>query len=93
MSNIMAIGRAKDILVDSFNELDYKWIILPLIAVYKNPKDYPEKFVARLWNTNKPTNAVIVGDTLEDVRQGIPSSMFNIGRLPKDDPTIVEVWV
>lgn len=33
MNNTIPRGRAKDILFDSFEELDYKWIVVPIIAI------------------------------------------------------------
>jgi hypothetical protein len=32
-------------------------------------------------------------DTLEELREKIPSSMVRMDRHPKDDPCIVEVWI
>ena len=40
---------------------------VPLICVYENPADYPGKYVARLWDLQRPTGFVMVADSLEDV--------------------------
>ncbi len=66
---------------------------LPLITVYRHPEDYPEQFVARVWDLNRPTNLIALADTLEELREAIPEGMYNIGRQPQDDPCIVEVWI
>ena len=66
---------------------------MPLIVVYNNPEDYPNKYVARVWDVNRPTALVAVADTLEEIREAIPQEMYNIGRQPQDDPCIVEVWL
>lgn len=66
---------------------------MPLIVVYNNPEDYPNKYVARVWDVNRPTVLVAVADTLEEIREAIPQDMYNIGRTPQDDPCIVEVWI
>lgn len=66
---------------------------MPLIAVYEHPADYPDKYVARAWDVNKPTHLVALADTLEEIRETIPKEMRCIGRQPNDDPCIVEVWI
>jgi hypothetical protein len=66
---------------------------LPIWTVYKHPLDYPGKFVARCWDLDQPTGVVIVGDTLEWVRQRLPSGLHRMERNDADDPVIVEVWI
>ncbi len=66
---------------------------LPMITVYKHPKDYPEQYVARVWDANRPTNLIALADTLDELREAIPQGMYNLGRQPQDDPCIVEVWI
>lgn len=66
---------------------------LPLICIYDHPADYPDNFVARVWDINKPTRLIALADTLEDIRKTIPPSMTRMPRSEKDDPTIVEVWI
>lgn len=65
----------------------------PLICIYKHPIDYPDKYVARLWDINKPTNIIVLADTIEELRGAIPKGMVRINRNEKDDPCIVEVWI
>lgn len=66
---------------------------LPMITVYKHPEDYPEQYVARVWDVNKPTHLIALADTLEELREAIPEGMCNLGRQQQDDPCIVEVWI
>lgn len=66
---------------------------IPMIVIFNSPKDYPGKFVGRLWDLDKPTQVLTVKDTLEDVRNEIPFGFINIGRHVSDDPVIVEVWI
>ena len=35
---------------------------LPLICIYNSPSDYPGKYVARLWDVDKPTNMVAIAE-------------------------------
>lgn len=66
---------------------------LPMITVYEKPADYPNQYVARVWDVNRPTRLIALADTLEEIREAIPQEMYNIKRQPQDDPCIVEVWI
>lgn len=65
----------------------------PMIAIYRNPKDFPGAYVARLWELDKPTDFVMIADTLPKIREGIPGNFARINRSLEDDPVIVETWV
>lgn len=65
----------------------------PMIAIYHNPQDFPGAYVARLWELDKPTDFVMIADTLLKIREGIPGNFARIDRAPEDDPVIVETWV
>lgn len=70
----------------------------PMIAIYERPEDFPEKFVARLFDMHdkkhKPTEIIAIADTLEDIRRKIPCwKMSSIKNLSTDDARIVEVWI
>ncbi|MBB2158003.1 hypothetical protein HLH33_17160 [Gluconacetobacter diazotrophicus] len=41
----------------------------------------------------EPTDLLIVGETLESVREQLPGGLTNIGRQQGDDPVIHEVWL
>ena len=66
---------------------------IPLICVYDHPTDYPDKFIARLWDCNIPTRIMVTADTLEELREKIPNTMVRMDRHPQDDPCVVEVWI
>lgn len=66
---------------------------LPMITIYKHPDDYPEKYVARVWDANHPTHIIALADTLEEIRQTIPPNMTRLPHMAGDDPCIVEVWL
>lgn len=75
-----------------------KDVLLITYAIYKNPSDYPGRFVLRKWivlkgETNPAAGAfpVCVG-TLEECRAALPAGLHRI--VPKGgDPVIVEEWV
>ena len=66
---------------------------VPLICVYKDPADYPGKYVARLWDLQQPTGFVVVEDSLDEIRAAIPDGMVSFTRSGQDDPAIVETWI
>lgn len=91
----MNMKNKADMILDTF--VGVKLITLssvPIIAIYKKPKDYPDKFVARLWDiNNKATNFVVVAETLDKVRKLVPQNMTCIPPSEIDDPVIVEVYL
>lgn len=66
---------------------------MPMITIYNRPTDYPDKYVARLWDCNVPTHLVATADTLEEIRTTIPPNMTQLPHMAGDDPCIVEVWL
>lgn len=50
--------------VRSFVEIDIGKIQIPCIGVYNRPSDYPDKCVARLFDGTKPTNIIIIRNTV-----------------------------
>ena len=87
--------RSNDIILDEFLNINLRQLAhVPIIAVYDNPKDYPGKFIARLWDIGKkPTRFVMVKGGLEDIRKNIPSGMVRLPPSPLDDPILVETWL
>jgi hypothetical protein len=89
-----------DIIVDSFiYDLDiYGMTSVPIITVYKNTtKDYPGKYVARLFNI-KPgevlyTRYIMLSDSLQKIRSEIPPSMTMMLPHSNDDPVVLETWL
>lgn len=89
------MDKAADRIVKRF---DYVRLVrqttMPIITVYKNPTDYPDKYVARVFDVNKATNLAAVADTYEGLLEAIPTgNMVRLERNPNDDPVIVETWV
>ncbi len=72
-----------------------------ICVVYKNPVDYPGKYVIRRQSgepdgTIIAENQCIVSDSLEEVREimhGYFPGLVLITRHPDDDPCIVETWL
>jgi len=86
--------QTEDKVVKSFDMSNLMKITrLPLICVYNSPSAYPGKYVARLWDVDKPTNMVAVAESLEEIREAKPPEMMIMDRMPNDDPVIVETWI
>ena len=83
-----------DVIIDHF---EYGKLVkvtyFPLICIYFHPADYPEKYVARVFDLDDPTNLIAVADSLDQIEKKIPKEMWRISRSTKDDPCIVETWI
>lgn len=79
--------------VASWGQVDYSDMKAPIITIFKHPKDYPDKFVARLFDLEKPTNVFMLGNTYQELRVKIPTHMHRFPRDERDDPVIVESWL
>lgn len=66
---------------------------LEMYVIYKNPSDYPNKYVARLFLNLKPTKICIVSDCFEELMRQIPYGMRWLNRFPDDDPVIMGVLI
>lgn len=82
-------------IVDTLKRVDTRGLLLPMAVIYEKPKDFPENYVVRIWDTTKPTNIVYVSDDLEKCRKEINELglMLRMGAENADDPCIVEVWI
>ena len=66
---------------------------LELWTIYKYPRDYPDKFVARKFVLDKPTSEILIGNTLEEIRTLLPKGLTRMERDENDKPVIVETWI
>ncbi len=84
-----------NIIVDNFHGVDWwkKTKVFPIFTVFHSPKDFPGKYVVRLFDGKAPTRLLSVKDTLEEARQTIPPLFKRVDRSPTDNPAIVEIWL
>lgn len=65
-------------------------------VVYDRPTDFPDAFVARKWDMDRPTAEVLTADTLAEIRKkvraALPGGVMML-RSTLDDPKIVETWL
>lgn len=71
---------------------------LAMYTVFSNPKDYPGKYVVRVFTVSpggivRALRPVSVTSTLEKARASLPAGLKVIPRRPEDDPSVVESWV
>ena len=94
--------RIKDEIFDDFHNADLSGLRMPTVVVYFNTKDYPGEYVARIWDScaqhevktmPAPSNFVMVKDTIDQIRKGIPRNMSKIPRSVDDEVHIVEVYI
>lgn len=82
-------------IANSIKEVDLSDFKLPTIAIYEHPRDYPEYYVARVFDVDKQTDTIILKDTLAAVQEDIKENtkMMFFSRGAEDDPCIVGAWI
>ena len=94
MSKIEMITKNKDLVFDSFKpNIINSFTTSPIVTIYNKPTDYPNYYVARLFDKDKPTKAIMLKETLEELRKGIPIYMIRMSRSATDDRNIVESYI
>ena len=80
---------------ESMKEVDLSGLKFPVIVVYRHPQDYPDKYVARVFDIMRPTNAVVIRDTLQELQTDITQNTAKtfITRDERDEPCVVGSWV
>lgn len=67
---------------------------LEIWTVYDHPEDYPNCFVARKFLNDQPTDELIVGQNVEEIRQMFRNKGLQVvPRCPGDMPSILEIWL
>lgn len=66
--------QTRNIIQPNFLCVDMSELIMPMIVVYKSPRDFPGKYVARLFRLDKPTNVVVVKTPYKKFGQSSPGT-------------------
>jgi hypothetical protein len=66
---------------------------LPLVTIFYSPEDYPDMWVARLFDIEKPTKYFALANSYRDIKTFKPQHMDVIQRDRRDVSSIVEVWI
>jgi hypothetical protein len=64
-------------------------------TICKHPSDYPDQFTARPHSVRMQCHCAFVlsGDTLDEVRDLLPTGLYQLHIQPGDDPVIAEIWL
>ena len=65
---------------------------LHIYTIYKNPSDYPDKYVVRLFVNSVATDIHSLHDTPDEARAPL-RGLYCMDRHASDDPVIVETWL
>ena len=94
MLKIEGVTKKKDLVMETFRDGPIHSLAkLPIIVLYEKPTDYPEHYVARLFNGDKPTKMVAIKDSLPELRRTIPVQMVKISRSTLDESQIIESYI
>ena len=67
--------------------------VLPMWMIYDRPKDHPDGFIARRFESIMPTGDTLAGE-LEELRSTFEAAgLFRLPRSEDDEPQIVETWL
>lgn len=86
-------GVSKNVI--SFRNVDFSGLKIPMIVVYERPRDFPDKYIARVFNCEIPTDVIIVRDSLQEIRDDITAAGFMVclERSQEDVLSVVETWM
>lgn len=87
--------RAMDKKVESIKKVDLSDLKMPVAAVHVNCLEYPGKAIVRIFDMDKPTDVVIVKDTIEEIQKDIQenTTMVFMQRGAEDVESLVGVWM
>lgn len=57
--------------MESIREVDFSGLKVPFVAVYGHPDDFPDKYVARIYELDRATDTIMVKETLEEITADI----------------------
>ena len=92
------IGRRRKMpvkIATTIKEVDLTSLKTPAIVIYDHPSDYPKHYVARVFDGDKPTDTIMLNESLGAIYDDISDNtdMVFISRGPEDDPCIEGVWM
>ena len=81
--------------VDSMREVKFDVMRNPAIAVHEKSNDYPDKYVAEVFDMEELTGEIMIKDTLEELQKDIEENtdMMFFPRGTDDVKTLVGVWM
>ena len=92
---INKVSGIEDTVVDSFNIVDISDLKGPIVSMFHNTLDYGDKYVARIFDFEKPTNIIILRDSIEEIEADVKKSFgisFFVGRHEDDVKSLIGSW-
>ncbi len=83
-------------IIQSFAEVNLTGLKFPAIAIYDRPLDFPDGYVARIFDSDKATNVILLNNNLSHIREEIKFNFPQMVRLPRaknDVSCLVETWI
>jgi hypothetical protein len=67
---------------------------LSIWTVYDHPSDFPDRFVARRFVLDQPTEDYLYSEDIGSLRAVLMArGLTKLHRHPSDDPVIMETWL
>jgi hypothetical protein len=88
----MQTSECKTVEVESFFNFDLSNSVKPSIIVSKYQEGVQEKFVAHLFEMDKPTEYVMIRISLAEVHGRLPEGFVNFRRIMNEAPVILKFW-
>lgn len=83
-----------DIKAKDISEINLEAFQRPYIAEYRSDKEYPGKYIARIYAKGRPTNIVIIKGTKEELEAELEKTgMTAFAPGPEDIPELIGVWI
>lgn len=86
---------AHTVIINSIKDVDLSVLQFPQVAVFNRPKDYPDKAVARVFDSGCPTNIAMVADDPEVLKQDIRknTTLMWLPREKDDHESVVGIYI
>lgn len=83
----------RDKVIKSIKDADISELKMPIVAIYNSPDDYPGKCVGRIMDLDKPTDTVIMGESITELIMDVRynTDMAFIPRGAEDVPALVGI--
>lgn len=80
---------------EHIRDADLSDLKISIAVIYDKPLDFPDKFAIRIFDRDKPTNIVVLKDSLKECYEECVDGGFHarIPRSENDNPHIVESWI
>ena len=84
----------EEIIAETIVDVDMSDLRILIIGIYKGHDDYPDKYVARIFDAERPTNIIMLSDDLEELKKDIEQTgMVFLLRRKEDVPALVGAYM